>query len=161
MTHFIELVKALAWPFVVLIIAFSFRAQLKELFERSSGLTFKVLGFKVALTVRQVQDAAEELFKEVSTGLSGLTQKQRELFQAARTSNGIKTVDQLTEEIFGKAFDRLGDELEEFRALRDSQLVRPREGGKWKSDKHPVLTPYAQIILKSSPAILAPAKPSK
>ena len=158
MTHFIELVKALAWPFVVLIIVFSFRAQFKELFERSSGLTFKVLGFEFALTVKQVHDVAEELFKEVSEGLSSLTQKQRELFQAVRASNGIKTVDQLTQDIFDKPFVRTGEELEEFRALRDSQLVRPREGGRWKPEKHPVVTPYAQIILKSAPTVLAATK---
>ncbi len=161
MTHFVELVKALAWPLVIMIIVLSFRAQISELIKRSSGFNFEVLGFKVALTVKQVHDVAQELFKEVSEGLSNLTQEQRKLFQAVRTSNGSKTVGQLTQEIFGKPFVRGREEHEEFRALRDSQLVRSSEGGRWKPEKHPVVTPYAQIILKSAPDILTPTQPFK
>ena len=164
MAQFVELVKALVWPSVLLMIIFSFRAQFKELFARSSGLNVDLFGFKVALTVKQVHDAAQELFKEISNGLLGLTQKQKELFEAVRTADGIKTVDQITREVFGTPFVRAGagpgeaKEHEEFRTLRDSQLIRPKEGGRWKLDKHPVVTPYAQIIFRAAPDILTTAK---
>jgi hypothetical protein len=139
MAYFVELVKILAWPFVALGIVYAFRVQIRELFARSSGLNFEILGFKVALTVKEVHDVAQDIFKEISEGLSGLTDKQKELFQAVRISNGSKTVDEITQATFGGPFVRGGDELEDFRALRDSQLIRPRQGGRWKPDKHPVV----------------------
>jgi hypothetical protein len=160
MDHFVELAKVLAWPVVIMVIVLSFRVQLIDLFERFSGFTFEVPGMKLGLTVKEVHDVAQELFKEVSEGLSNLSDDQRRLFAAVRSSNGSRTVDELTLEVFKKSFVRGSDEHGHFRTLRDSKLIRPIEGSRWRSESHPVVTPYAQTILRAAPTILAAAKPT-
>jgi hypothetical protein len=158
MDHVVECAKDLKWPVVILIIVLVFRGQLNDLLKRLSGFTIKTHNIKFGLTLRKVQDVAQELFKEVSDGLRNLTEVDRKLFAAVRTSNGNKTVDQITLEVFGKSFERRSDEHDHFRALRDSQLIRPTEGNRWEAGKHPMVTPYAEVILKAKPNILAVAK---
>jgi hypothetical protein len=162
MDQLVELTKFLAWPVVVLIIACSFRAQFEDLFKRSSGLNFEIAGVKFGLTLKEVHDVAQELFKEVSGGLSKLTQEQRKLFEAVRISNGSKTVDEITREIFDKKpFVRETYEHNQFRALREARLIGPRDGNEWRAGKYPEVTSYAEIILKAAPDILSTAKSSK
>lgn len=63
MEHFVELVKALAWPVVVIWLGYIFRAELRQLFTRVSTLKYG----DVTANFEQILNDAEKSAKEIET----------------------------------------------------------------------------------------------
>ena len=85
--------------------------------------------------------------------VEGLGEVNRRLLNAVRNNESHASVQNIIEHVFGrdKKFRRDSEEHKRFQELRDRNLIRPEEGGRWTGDKHPVLTGFARMVLKVNP----------
>jgi hypothetical protein len=147
-----EIVKVatpLAWPVTVFLIVALFyrpvRALLKRLAETLTfkSLKVKALGFESELTPEYARTVLHDLLDDITATSNQLTPEEIALFDQILSSGGSKT---LVEIIPG--FARDSPEHQRLRNLRDQKLILPATRGQWRSEKHPIVTPYGHLVAK-------------
>src|SRR5258705_10877190 len=95
------IVVSVAWPVTVCILVFYFRLPLKTLLARLADsltvktLKLKVLGSEVELTPERAKEALDELLGEILESTNDLSPDEIKLFQAIRSSDGRRSVEEL------------------------------------------------------------------
>jgi hypothetical protein len=157
----VEFFKAISWPSATVLIVYLLRSNLQTLLDRIRLVTLKGYGGEASFTIGEVQDVLQQLVQETvesakgSDDVEGLGELDRRLLNEIRNAKSGATVQNITEQIFGpeNIFSRGSEAHKHFQELRDRNLIRPEEGGKWKGDKHPVLTGFARLVLKVKPSV--------
>jgi hypothetical protein len=145
------LLSAVAWPITVLIVVFSLYGPLKAVLqwiaESMQAKEVKVTskGIEIVLTRREVEEALNDIVREVLGTKDQLSQEQFDLFQLIARASGRSTVLELIPDFKP---DRENPGHERLRKLRGLALVRPDKGGPWKPEKHPVVTRYGRLVRK-------------
>jgi hypothetical protein len=148
-SEFAQLARFLAWPLTTIGVLAAFYRPLCMLLDRlAQTLTVrtvkvKVFGVELELTPEQAKEAVGELLTEITDSTNDLSAEESDLFERILASGGRDRLDQILPNF---KRDTLTLELQPLRKLRDRKLVRPFEGGKWESDKHPVVTRFGQLV---------------
>ena len=146
----------LAWPVTAVIVVFSFRESLITLLSRLSEslsvktIKLKVFGAEIELTPEQAKSALDELLKDIVETTNELSAEEIALFQEIQAADGRRTIKDLI-----PSFVRGNEQHKQFRVLRDRKLIRPFEGGRWDTSKHPVVTRFGDLICRIKPEALA------
>lgn len=130
----------LAWPLTVLIVAFAFRSPVAQVVAGLRSVSIKADGKELQLTLKEASLTLSSLASETTDGLHD---EHFALFHAIREGSGSRKV-----KYFFPDFERGTPQHGLLQSLRDRKLIRPAERGKWRKDKHPVITNFAQIILR-------------
>ena len=78
MEHFVELVKALAWPVAVIWIAYIFRAEVRQLLGRVSSFKYKDVEASFEKSLSKAENSAKNIAKpQVSESETDLSQKEQ------------------------------------------------------------------------------------
>lgn len=151
----VETVKAIAWPLTVsiliLTISSRFREPLSRLIDRSKKTTLKFGSINIVLEHDEVDKILQQLLDETLQSTKNLTEEQKRLFKIVQSAAGSKDVNEINRLAFNRDFVKNGVDHKCFRELRDRKLVRPQEGSSWQADKHPVVTRFADLILRIQP----------
>ncbi len=143
------LATPLAWPITVLLVVAIFHSPVSMLLKRlGETLTFKsvkvkALGVEAELSPEYARTVLHELLDDITATSSQLTPEEIWLFDAILAADEVKTVVELV-----PGFTRDSPEHARLRNLRDQKLILPKERGQWKTDKHPVVTPYGRLVAK-------------
>ncbi|GGP20554.1 hypothetical protein [Silvimonas iriomotensis] len=146
----IKLLTALAWPCVTLIIAAVFYKSISGLLTQLANtltfkkVTIKVLGIEAELSPEYARTVLDELLNDIAETSNQLTVEEIALFDKILKSGGSSTVIELAP---GFVRDHTV-EHKHLQHLRDHKLILPIEGGPWKDEKHPLVTPYGQLVAK-------------
>jgi hypothetical protein len=146
---FAKIATPLAWPIIALIAVWLFYKPLHALIRRLSetltfkSLTVKALGGQVELTPEYARSVLSELLDDITESTNTLRPEEIELFDRILRANGTKT---LAELVPGFTREDKDGNHERLRNLRDQKLIIPRERGRWKPEKHPVVTRYGQLV---------------
>jgi len=146
---FAKIAGALAWPMTALIAVSLVYKPLRVLLKRlSETLTFKSLkvkafGFESELTAEYARTVLHELLEDITESTNALTPEEIELFDRILAAKGTKTLIELVPGFTRE--DSSGNHLR-LRHLRDQKLIIPSERGRWKPEKHPVVTRYGQLV---------------
>ena len=149
----VDLINGIAWPVAAIIIAYALRSVLRKLFARTKGFTLKLLGVDVVLTADQAEDVLQDIFADIIEEAKILTTEKRQLVMAIKEARGKKKLEEIFKQLYKRSFVRGMPEHERLRDLRNSQIIRPSEGGRWQPDKHPIVHPMTQALLKRYPNI--------
>lgn len=128
-----------------------------RMLDKDKTISVEAFGSKSILNASEAEGILQELLLEVLHSLGNLEEIDRKLFNVIRAARGGRTVNEVTRDVFGHDFKRAGEELERFRKLRAQKLIRPAEGGTWRSEKCPVPTRLVELILRVKPDALAGA----
>lgn len=141
--HVAAVLRAAMWPVVVVVVLFLLRRPLRQLLSAAmlKSIRLKVLGFEVELSREEADQVLGDLLKEIRSPVNALTPEEKKLFERIVDADGRKRVDQIIE-----GFRRDTPAHEQLRKLRDLQVVRPVEGGRWKPDKRPVVTRFGHMV---------------
>jgi hypothetical protein len=160
MSHMVEILKVISWPAVVLLIAlwalWLLRHALIRLIQGANSVVVKVKGVEIVISGNEAENLLQKLADDA---FKGLTEPQTIWFDAIRKSDGAKTVDLIHQELFSTPFVRTEPPTEGhecLRELRDRQLIAPKEGSSWRAHKHPIITHFADMILRHKPDAIAP-----
>ena len=150
--EFSKVATALAWPIITLLALLLFYCPIRALLRRlSETLTFKSLKVKalgaaeVELTVEYARTVLHELLDDITESTNNLSADEIKLFDLILDADGAKRVDQL---IPGFSRDDTAGSHDRLRHLRDQKLIIPMERGRWKPEKHPVVTRYGRLVAK-------------
>jgi hypothetical protein len=141
--HVAAVLRAAMWPVVAVVGLLLLRRPLRQLLTAAmlKSIKLKVFGFEFELSREEADQVLGDLLKEIRSPVNALTPEEKELFERIVDSDGLNRVDQIIE-----GFRRDTPGHEQLRKLRDLQLVRPIEGGRWKPEKHPVVTRFGHIV---------------
>jgi hypothetical protein len=148
--QFASIAGAVAWPLTSLLIFGLLFSPLRALVQRlAETLTIKSVKFtgpfgEVELTPEKVQQTLAELLQELEDPANKLESSDRDLFQSILAASGKFTA----QDYFSIPFARGSAEHKQLRNLRDRKLIRPVEGGRWESWKHPVVTRFGELVLQ-------------
>jgi hypothetical protein len=106
----------------------------------------KVFGSEVDLTPEQVKSTLNELLNDIVESTNELSPAELALFQQIQAADGRRVILDLIPN-----FARNTEQHNQLRRLRDRKLIRPFEGGRWKDDKHPVMTRFGELICRIKP----------
>jgi len=151
--EFAEIAAALAWPLTAIAFVAVFYKPVSALLDRLAAtltvktVTLKAFGAEIELTPQQAERALDELLQDIAESTNELSVEESRLFERIRASAGRDTVGQLLPN-----FQRDSEDHQRLRKLRDRKLVRPLEGGRWQSGKHPMVSRFGQLVydLRSS-----------
>lgn len=140
-----DILAATTWPATVLVICLVFRRHLVALLQALTIKTIKLklLGAEIELTAEQADRALNELIQEVVESARGLSESELQLFEKIHEVHGSVTLQELV-----PGFTRKSEAHEQLRRLRSMKLIRPNEGGRWETNKHPITTRFAEIFIK-------------
>jgi hypothetical protein len=147
-TEFAKIAEAVAWPGLSFFAIVLFYRPIEKLLDslaasmKVKSIKVKAFGVEAELTPLEVKAAVDELLQEISDPTNELSEDEVRLLDRIAVTEGRQTVIELE-----PVFVRGGDVHNQLRRLRDRQLIRPVEGGRWRSDKHPVLTRFGKLVL--------------
>jgi hypothetical protein len=139
---------------LIFALALLFFPQIVRHFEQAKSISLKFIGIELEITGGDAQGILQQLLDEALLSVNRLDDTNKRLFNLVRTANGTRTVDDITQEVFGHQFERQSDEHKRFRELRDRKLIRPRDGSTWEPRKYPVLTRFVELLLRVKPDLL-------
>jgi len=84
------------------------------------------------------------LLDDITESTNALTPVEIEIFDRILAAKGTKTLAELVPG-FTREDSSSGNHLR-LRHLRDQKLIIPRERGRWKPEKHPVVTRYGELV---------------
>jgi hypothetical protein len=144
-----KLATPLAWPVFALVVLMVFCVPLLHVLRRLSktltlrGVKVTALGVEAELSPEYARSVLNELLEDITAASNQLSAEEVSLFDRIREAQGAKTVMELIPD-----FARGGEDHDRLRNLRDQKLVLPAERGQWKADKHPIVTPYGNLVAK-------------
>jgi len=153
MQHIAALISSLAqvgWLVIVVFLLWRFRSPLSNVVERLSKFRLRLSdGTKVEVSASEVVGMAQQLLDEVDERLiKEISESEQKLLRYLVQLDSEPTVGEAVERVFGEKFVRPSPELEVLRKLRDRQLIRPREGGRFREYKHLQIKPFGSILLR-------------
>ena len=146
---FSKLATPLAWPVVATVALAVYGKPVLALLTRISetltftSLKFKLLGSEVLLTPQRARTTLDELLEDIAESTNELTREEVALFDQVLIADGRLTVAAL---IPGFKREEESPDLLRLRNLRDQKLIRPIERGRWREEKHPVVTRYGRLV---------------
>jgi hypothetical protein len=148
---FSKVATPLAWPMTTMLIVWVFQKPVFAILKRlAESLTFKnvkvtVFGIVMELTPERARTVLDELLDDITESTNQLTEQEKQLFDSVLAADGKRTIGEL---IPGFIRDGEAGDHQRLRNLRDQKLIYPQERGQWKTDKHPVVTRYGQLVAK-------------
>jgi hypothetical protein len=145
---FATIADALAWPTVSCLAMILFYPSLAKLIEglatslKIKTIKVKAFGVEAELSPQEVKATFDELLQEISDPTNELRPEELLLLDRIASSNGTLSVIDLA-----PSFKRGDSNHDHLRRLRDRHLIRPAEGSRWLSEKHPVLTRFGRLVL--------------
>jgi hypothetical protein len=144
LTYVLPSLTSLAWPLAIIVLVLSFRRFIIRLMGGAREFSFEIAGQKLSLTRREALNTLDQLLEEIIENTKDLDEAQRALFHRILNGKGRTTVSQIYPQ-----FERGSAEHNLLRSLRSRTLIRPAEGGTWRSNKHPEVAAFAGVLLKS------------
>lgn len=139
-----EQLQIVAWPVLVLVAMIIFRTQLAHLITRIRGFKFHTKGGQVfELSTTEVSSIAQDLLLETDALIRDLDEPAKKILARIVASPRSLTVEQAA-----PGFTRGSPEHDSLRKLRDCQLIRPVEGGRFQPEKHIEIKRFGQVLLK-------------
>ncbi|HWT04850.1 MAG TPA: hypothetical protein VN224_03765, partial [Xanthomonadales bacterium] len=135
------------WPIVALYAIARFQGPLKAFLSRGNSMTMEMFGTKVTISGDAASKVLQNMADEVDNLVNSLEPTMRMDFDKIMTSDGA-VVGTLLPGYERGARDDPSRELKTLRELRHRALVRPREGGQWKPEKHLEVTPFGKLVVK-------------
>lgn len=145
----LELVKAIAWPAVVIYAILVFRADISGFVAKAKEFSVKVAGVEVQFSGSEAGDLLAGVLSEVDKAALDFDEPDWRLFNAIASSPKSVEVAQVTRSVFGCDFQRNSEIHEIFRKLRNASLIRPDEGSTWTPVKHAGLTTLGRLVHKN------------
>lgn len=143
------IITSLAWPLTMLVLVFSFRRILTQLLSRMvdafviKTLKLKIFSAEIELTQSEAKNTLDQLFIDIEESTGELSDAEVTLLKAIKYANGRSTVERLLPDF---VHEESNESLRQLRVLRDRKLIRPFEGGPWRSYKFPVITRFGEIV---------------
>jgi len=149
-----RILSAVAWPTTVMVALLLFFTPIRSLLNQLANslkikvLKFKLFGAEAELSVEEAQGVLDEMLQEIVDAMNEVTEAESKLFKDIAASEGDRTVLD-----FLPHFERENIHHVKLKTLRDRQLIRPVEGGKWQKDKHPVVTRFGRLVQSLHPKV--------
>jgi hypothetical protein len=147
-TEFASIAEAIAWPatacFALILLYPSFSKLIEGLAAslKIKAIKIKAFGVKAELSPQEVKATFDELLQEISDPTNELKPEELLLLDRIASSDGRLSVIGLV-----PSFERGDNTHDKLRRLRDRHLIRPAEGSRWLSEKHPVLMRFGRLVL--------------
>jgi hypothetical protein len=139
-----ELISALAWPIVILIVYRQMKLPLKNLLARSKSVSLKLPnGGEVTIEGSEVEIILQDILSDLNDITDGISEAERTLLTRIYLTPSLKEVS-----YYFPDFDRESADHQLLRKLKNRRLIDSKEGDMWCHWKHPEITNFGRFVLK-------------
>jgi hypothetical protein len=151
-SNLLDFITKIQWSLIVLLVISLFHRQLVALMEGIQRITVRLPNLEISFNIMEAEEILGDLIRDAERLMDD---DMREILDKVHREN--RTI--LVKDLFPNGFERKKPKTSDhirLETLRDLQLIRPVERGKWEGTKHVEIKPFGSILIQRKPDLFLP-----